>query len=425
MLLVVKFAKTVRNNWKKSVFFSGVVTYGVIYTKNYIDTQDLMRLYCQKAAKFGKQPLPLHINPRHITVILNPSANKRKANEEFEKYCAPLLHLAGITVEIKKTESEGHAKTIIEEIGGTDAIVIAGGDGTLSEVVTGLLRKTNDKTSNIPLGILPLGKTNSIASVQFPGKKKIEKVKALADATMAIIEESIRPVDVMKIELLSNDESDDVNNKPVYAVSSLKWGAYRDAAARKDSYWYFGPLRNYATYIFNGFKSKLSWNCEAQITYSAPCEGCSNCYKRNDTVSNGGFFSKFMKGDPIQAKYLAINNPECQICHEKKICTSDLALSTQNIIPQTKEMLPKLVVEIGPDHVDYLDFVKNGFKLEKGEKKDIKEVIEAKSININPENDRQDTWFSIDNEDFEVRPIKITLLPRIINIFCKKDSINV
>lgn len=101
-------------------------------------------------------------------------------------------------------------------------------------------------------GILPLGKTNSIASVQFPGKKKIEKVKALADATMAIIEESIRPVDVMKIELLSNDESDDVNNKPVYAVSSLKWGAYRDAAARKDSYWYFGPLRNYATYIFNG-----------------------------------------------------------------------------------------------------------------------------------------------------------------------------
>lgn len=154
MLLVVKFAKTVRNNWKKSVFFSGVVTYGVIYTKNYIETQDLMRLYCQKAAKFGKQPLPLHINPRHITVILNPSANKRKANEEFEKYCAPLLHLAGITVEIKKTESEGHAKTIIEEIGGTDAIVIAGGDGTLSEVVTGLLRKTNDKTSNIPLGKL-------------------------------------------------------------------------------------------------------------------------------------------------------------------------------------------------------------------------------------------------------------------------------
>lgn len=113
-----------------------------------------MRVYCQKAAVYGSEPLPPHIKARHITVILNPNANKRKAAKDFEKYCVPLLHLAGIFVEIVKTESEGHAKTLIDTLGGTDSIVVAGGDGTLSEVVTGLLRKTQEN----PSYLIPIGK---------------------------------------------------------------------------------------------------------------------------------------------------------------------------------------------------------------------------------------------------------------------------
>lgn len=116
-----------------------------------------MHLYCQKAALYGKQPLPPHMKARHVTVILNPNANKRKATDDFEKYCAPLLHLAGIFIELIKTESEGHAKTLIETIGSTDAIVVAGGDGTLSEVITGLLRKTQEN----PNYLIPIGKCSA------------------------------------------------------------------------------------------------------------------------------------------------------------------------------------------------------------------------------------------------------------------------
>lgn len=113
-----------------------------------------MHAYCEKAAVYGKEPLPPHIRARHVTVIINPNANKRKATADFEKYCAPLLHLAGIFVEIINTESEGHAKTLINTLGGTDAIVVAGGDGTLSEVVTGLFRSTHENINNI----IPIGK---------------------------------------------------------------------------------------------------------------------------------------------------------------------------------------------------------------------------------------------------------------------------
>lgn len=117
-------------------------------------TQELMRQYCEKAAYYGHQPIPVNVDPKTITVILNPSANKRKATKDFEKYCAPILYLAGICVDIVQTESEGHARTLMENLGNTDAIVVAGGDGTLSEVVTGLLRRTDiDRNNLVPIGI--------------------------------------------------------------------------------------------------------------------------------------------------------------------------------------------------------------------------------------------------------------------------------
>lgn len=46
----------------------------------------------------------------------------------------------------------------------TDMLIVAGGDGTLQEVVTGLLRRADqEKMSNTPIGFIPLGSHNSIS----------------------------------------------------------------------------------------------------------------------------------------------------------------------------------------------------------------------------------------------------------------------
>lgn len=103
---------------------------------------------------------------------------------------------------------------------------------------------------NYILGVLPLGKSNTIASSFFPGGDHLKNIRSLGDASMAVIQEVTKPVDIMKIEVLG--ETDDLQKKPIYAVSGIEWGAYRDAQAKKDKYWYLGPLRNYATYLFNG-----------------------------------------------------------------------------------------------------------------------------------------------------------------------------
>lgn len=59
---------------------------------------------------------------------------------QYEKYCAPILNVGGLSIDIFKTDSEGHARRYVEELDVLPhAILCGGGDGTLAEIVTGEL----------------------------------------------------------------------------------------------------------------------------------------------------------------------------------------------------------------------------------------------------------------------------------------------
>lgn len=76
--------------------------------------------------------------------------------------------------------------------------------------------------------------------------------------------------------------------------------------------------------------------------------------------------------------------------------------------------------------MDYLDFVRQGWRTEQGQEREIKNTIEARQIEIHPSeisDEKKESWFSIDKEDFEVKPVRVTLLPKFINMFCKKSDI--
>lgn len=50
-----------------------------------------------------------------------------------------------------------------------------------------------------------------------------------------------------------------------------------------------------------------------------------------------------------------------------------------------------------------------------------KEVIEARTVDLKPEMNRENLWFSIDNEEYEVKPIRVTLLPNILKMYCNRN----
>ncbi len=78
-------------------------------------------------------------------------------------------------VHIEKTKYPGHATQIVKENidKGFDIVISAGGDGTLNEVVNGLIGH------DIPLGILPLGITNVFALELGLPMNPLEAVKVI------------------------------------------------------------------------------------------------------------------------------------------------------------------------------------------------------------------------------------------------------
>ncbi|XP_063240936.1 acylglycerol kinase, mitochondrial [Bacillus rossius redtenbacheri] len=442
MAKVVNILKTIRNNWKKSVFGSVLVFYGVNYGRNKYEISELMREYCQEAVKYGEQPAPLGSKLRQIIVILNPAANKRKAKANFEKFCGPLLYLAGISVTVVQTESEGQARGLVENLDqAVDAIVVAGGDGTVSEVVTGLLRRPDGNQAaqrRFPVGILPLGQTNTVAGSLFAAADS-NLVRTMADATMAVVREVTRPLDVVRVQALETE--DGPPGKPVYCLGGVRWGAYRDAHARRDKYWYWDGLRAHVAYVFCGLKSGLSWHCEAGATYARPCAGCSKCRGVGGDEAGGRvlegrsrLWHAFLpwRSGTVNTRdelvdYSKVQNSECGMLHKKDISTVEFSLTTENVRPNChRDGIPHMEMCLGPPTVSYTGFVSEGWRRVNGQEPQVAEKLQIREIVLRPvipqdSSKDKERWISIDNEDYELKPIHVTLLPKKIHVFCTSN----
>ncbi|XP_078037482.1 acylglycerol kinase-like protein Mulk [Augochlora pura] len=427
MAKIIKFFQTIRNNWKKSVVGVAALSYGVSYSKDAFETEQLMRQYCEIASQYGDAPCPTHVKHRHVTVILNPNAKKGKAKKLFTNYCEPLLHLAGIAVTVIQTKSENEARKIIMNLDTpTDAIIVAGGDGTLSDVLTGLVRKCNSDINSVkqcPIGILPLGQVNRVANSMYHKHDHLSDVKQLIEATMTIINENSKMMDM--IEVLPVEENVEEPVKPIYAMGTIEWGAWKDAHTIAKKYWYWGPLRKYATYVLNGYKETLNWNCDATIKYTNPCNGCSNCHHSDIISVNKRWWHAFVPKKPSipTIDYSKIVNEQCGISYELPISTNELHVESSNI--EKSEPLSSqscLKLKIGPKDTGYFSFVLEGWKQENDNKLLYKQILEAKDIEIIPKEVHTEKTLYIDDEEYELKSVKINLLSRSVKVFSPESN---
>jgi diacylglycerol kinase (ATP) len=98
-------------------------------------------------------------------VIVNPYAARGAARKKWATYQEALL-LKGIRFECLMTEYAGHATVLAREAARQkkSPIIAAGGDGTISEVINGIVSGHDPGCSSYgPLGILPLGSSNDLA----------------------------------------------------------------------------------------------------------------------------------------------------------------------------------------------------------------------------------------------------------------------
>uniref|UniRef100_A0A8D0GA64 Acylglycerol kinase, mitochondrial n=1 Tax=Sphenodon punctatus TaxID=8508 RepID=A0A8D0GA64_SPHPU len=410
MAQVVEVFKTLRNHWKKTTVGVCLLTWGGNWLYGKHCDNLLRRAACQEAQVFGNQLIPSNMQVKKATVFLNPAACKGKARSLFEKNAAPILHLSGLDVTVVKTDYEGQAKKLLELMENTDMIIIAGGDGTVQEVITGLLRRADETAfSKIPIGFIPLGKTSSLSRILY--SESINKVRDITDATLAILKGETIPLDVLQIK--------GEKEQPVFAVTGLRWGSYRDAGVKVSKYWYLGPLKTKAAHFFNTLK-EWPQKHEASLTYLGPTQRPPEDPEKEPT--RPPLYVRLYRRlaqywTPHQKEILQEVTPETW--EEMQLSTIELSITTQNRELDLTRTEDFMNICIEPDSVSKGAFIDTGSQKMSDPQlcPEGSQCLQASRCLLQlPEG--TEGSFSIDSEEYDAMPVEVTLLPRKLKFFC-------
>jgi len=94
-------------------------------------------------------------------VILNPHAGGGKGRRDRNKIVS-ILNLSGLQYKLHVSKYAGHSFELSKDlaVNGETHFIVAGGDGTLNEIVNGIFKGKNSKCDNIVIGMLPVGTGN-------------------------------------------------------------------------------------------------------------------------------------------------------------------------------------------------------------------------------------------------------------------------
>lgn len=331
-------------------------------------------------------------------------------------------------MEIVRTDSVGHAKRYIEQLDTLpDALLVAGGDGTVSEVVTGLLRRSDGL--QCPLGILPVGKSNDTAKSYFQLSQKPNKVQQadeLAKTALTILKGNTQKMNLLKIQPIVEEGE---QKRPIFALRQFHWGAFRDVKSLQDKYWYYGPFRQYAAVFFNCLSRNLTWDCQADLEVTPACSGCRNCFLEKkeinpEALGKGRWWGRYVNksshvNDKPLVDYSKIINSDCVTSTSTSVKSSEVLITSSE---SSSEIPAALHLETVPAVEPGVDFIKESWRRILKKEKDESlpaSVVEGRTITLFPQSEEKyiDKYFFIDNEEYEVRPVKISLIPNAFDVF--------
>ncbi|KAG8438682.1 hypothetical protein GDO86_005028 [Hymenochirus boettgeri] len=414
MARVVRIFKTLRNHWKKSTVGFCLLGYGGNWMYGKYCDNLLMRAACQEAQTYGNKPMHPSMAVKKATVFLNPAACKGKARALFEKNAAPILHLSGIDVTVVNTDYEGQAKKLLELMEDMDLIIVAGGDGTLQEVITGLLRREDQASfCKIPIGFIPLGLTNTLGHTLHP--QTDNKVQRISEATLSILKGETIPLDVLQIK--------GEKEQPVFAVNGLRWGSYSDTSAKASKYWYLGPLKARAAHVFSILKEWPQQH-KSSIFYLGPTERPPE--ESEQKPARPPLYARIYRRLALYwspPKVEVQDEPVPEPWEEMQISAVELSFATQNHEPDIKRTMDSMKICIEPDTVGRGEFIRLGTQkttdptLHSADS----QILHASRCYLQlPQG--TGGHFSIDSEEYEAMSVEVTLLPRKLRFLCHPDK---
>ncbi|GAB4156613.1 MAG: diacylglycerol kinase family lipid kinase [Candidatus Promineifilaceae bacterium] len=150
-----------------------------------------------------------------VQVILNPYANRWGARSKVEQV-KQALQAAGVQADLVFIPAPGGGIALAREaaLAGYDAVIAAGGDGTVNEVVNGLIAAAGDGAT-MPMGVLPIGTGNDFNDMAgLP--------RDLMAAAQVIARGKTKQVDAGKVNDRYFDNNCAVAMEPLVTIENVK-----------------------------------------------------------------------------------------------------------------------------------------------------------------------------------------------------------
>lgn len=238
-----------------------------------------------------------------VAIILNGISRKKST---FYKSILPLLK-EKFFVAVFETQYPAHATQLAIDavLNRYDVILAAGGDGTLNQVLNGIL--TKDTTSSLPvLGVIPLGSGNDFAALM--------DVKAEPSQLIDLITNNkARSIDVGKISCVGKEGG--LNERYFINVCSMGMGPATVQRIERLPRW-LGPGLRYFTSVLNTFLTHPSerfeviskgWTWEGKARVVAIANGKSfgnRIYIAHEAEPDDGLFNTLIATDMPLPKFL-------------------------------------------------------------------------------------------------------------------------
>jgi diacylglycerol kinase (ATP) len=223
-------------------------------------------------------------------VILNPYAGRWKALKMQEAIKSELSK-AGIEFDFIATQHPGHGTDLAMEAvrSGFNPIIAAGGDGSISEVVNGMVQASLslDLPEPATLGILPLGSANDlVANLKLPG--------SIPEAVKVISAGAKRRIDIGEVKAWEKDENQSVtrffdNNSAVGLEPSI-------TLIQQRIQWLHGPAR-YLLATLLGVVKNPQWTMQLEWE-DGKYQGAATLVTVGNNPLTGGLFYMTPHADP-------------------------------------------------------------------------------------------------------------------------------
>ncbi len=185
------------------------------------------------AEVFTQKPVKARDN-KHVHLLVNPFAGKRKGRKIGE-HAKTLLEEDGKTVDIHFSDYSGHLIEIAQGIHASDDDIFAvvGGDGSLSEVITGRMNAKSE--GGDVFALIPAGTGNSMANDL--------RLTTTEQAVHSLVHGARQNLDLARVEM-GNGLPGSENGRTVrYSHNLVTWGLGVDSTLKAEKMRWMGPIR--------------------------------------------------------------------------------------------------------------------------------------------------------------------------------------